>query len=196
MCSARAASGGGGTDAAVVAAVAAAPCCAILVLVSTSPCKLLIPAAMAVSRCCFVGGPVCAALALLSMRPGNVELELAAAPACWLPGCAAPAQLSEFCGWPLRMFTMEVTRCRLVGMPGCAALACASVCGDRVELELAAALTMSKGRLPVPPATAGCSALLAGAPVWPSRLARNLLPSVMTACCNSVIKVANGRRRL
>ena len=33
-------------------------------------------------------------------------------------------------------------------------------------------------------------------PVWPSRLARSLLPSVMTACCNSVIKVANGRRRL
>ena len=279
MCSARATSGGGGTATAGVGAVAAAPCC-------------------------FVGGPGCAALALLTMRPGNVDLELAAAPACWLPGCAAPAELSEFCGCPRSMFTMEAFRCRFVGMPGCAALACASVCGDRVELELAAAprgwlsavgskparrpwlllgpgcaalvssrgrgascaaaagsplpwsaapsaaeaepdeaplrgtlssrpgraaLTLSKGRLLVHPATAGCSALLAapasaagclalfalgstllaaparaagcsallaGAPVWPSRLARSLLPSVMTACCNSVIKVANARRRL
>ena len=70
------------------------------------------------------------------------------------------------------------------------------------------ALVLSKGLLPVHPATEGCSALhaapasaavcsvlLAGAPVWPSRLARSLLPSVMTACFNSVIKVANGRRR-
>ena len=137
MCSAHAGSGDGGGAAAVAAAVPAAPGSAVLVLVSTSPCKLLIPAAMAVSRCCFVGGPGCAALALLSMRPGNVELELAAAPACWLPGCAAPAELSEFCGWPRRMFTMEVPRCRLVGMPGCAAL------------------TLSKGRLPVHPTTAG-----------------------------------------
>ena len=163
MCSAPAASAGGGTGAAFVAGVAAAPGSAVLVEVSTSPCKLLAPAAMAVSRCCFVGGP----------------------------GCAAPAELSEFCGWPRRMFMVEVTRCRLVGMPGCAAL------------------TLSKGRLPVhlatascsallasPASAAGCSSLLAGAPVWASRLARNLLASVMTACCNSVIKVANGRRRL
>eukprot|EP00959_Pyramimonas_sp_CCMP1952_P361090 7562435-Pyramimonas_sp.AAC.1 len=123
MCSGRAASGGGGAAAAAagVGAVAAATGCAVLRLVATSPCKLLIPAAMAASRCCFVGGPGCAALALLSMAP------------------AAPAELSEFGGWPRRMFTMELSRCRLVGMPGCAALACASVCGDRVELELALA---------------------------------------------------------
>ena len=260
MGSARAASGGGGTAAAVIAAVAAAPGCAVLVLVSTSPCKLLIPAAMAVSRCCFVGGPGCAALALLSMRPGNVELELAAAPACWLPGCAAPAQLSEFCGWTRKMFTMEVTRCRLVGMPRSAELvssrgrgaSCTAAAGSSLPWSAApsaveaepdeapprgtlssrpgcAALTLSKGRLPVHPATAGCSALLAapasaagcsallalgstllaaparaagcsallaGAPVWPTRLARSLLPSVMTACCNSVITIGNGRRCL
>ena len=147
---------------------------------------------------------------------------------------AAPAELSE---WT----SMEVTRCRLVGMPGCAALvssrgrgaSCTAAAGSSLPWSAApsaaeaepdeapprgtlssrpgcAALTLSKGRLPVHPASgagcsallaaparaAGCSALLAGAPVWPSRLARNLLPSVMTACCNSVIKVANGRRRL
>ena len=164
MCSARAATGDGGTAAAAAAAVPAAPGCAVLVLVSTSPCKLLIPAAMAVSRCCFVGGPGCAALASLSMRPDNVELELAAAPACWLPGCAAPAELSEFCGWPRRMFTMEVTRCRLVGMPGCAAL------------------TLSKGRLPVHPATAGCSALLAA--------------PASAAGCSALLALQDGWRRL
>ena len=156
---------------------------------SISPCYL--HSSAAVTRCCFAGGPGCAALALLSVRPGNVELELAAASACWLPGCAAPAELSEFCGWPRRMFTMEVPRCRLAGMPGYAAV------------------TLSKGRLPVHPTTAGCSALLtapasaascsallAVAPVRASRLARHLLPSVMTFCCNSVIKVGNGRRCL
>eukprot|EP00959_Pyramimonas_sp_CCMP1952_P308445 6455043-Pyramimonas_sp.AAC.1 len=41
------------------------------------------------------------------------------------------------------MFTIEVPRCRLVGMPG------------------PAAVTLSKGRLHVHPATAGCGALLA-----------------------------------
>ena len=130
---------------------------------------------VAARRCCFVGGPGCAALAFVFVRPDNAELELAAAPACWLPGCAAPAELSEFCEWPRRMFRMEAPRCRLVGMPGCAAEA------------------LSNGRLPVHPATAGCSALLAGAPAWPTKLARSLQPSVITACCNSVISVGNGR---
>ena len=72
-----------------------------------------------------------------------------------------------------------------------------------------AALSLSKERLRVHPATPGCSvllavptigascsALLAGPAVWPSRLARILLPSVMTACCKSVIKDFNGRRRV
>eukprot|EP00959_Pyramimonas_sp_CCMP1952_P096195 2011062-Pyramimonas_sp.AAC.1 len=71
MCSGRVARGSGGTAAAGVGAVAAAPGCAVLLLVATSPCKLLIPAAKAVSRCCFVGGPGCAALALRPMSPGN-----------------------------------------------------------------------------------------------------------------------------
>ena len=53
------------------------PVCATLVLVWSLP-------KMAVSRCCFVGWPGCAALVLLVMIPSDEELELAVAPACWL----------------------------------------------------------------------------------------------------------------
>ena len=166
MCPARVE--GGGTAAAVVAAVAAAPGCAVLVLVSTSPCKLLIPAAKAaVSRCCFVGGP----------------------------GCAAPTELSEFCGWPRGMFTMEVSRCRLVGMPDCAALtvskgrllahpataSCSAVLAAPASAAGCSALVaLGSTLLAAPARAAGYSALLAGAPVRPSRLARNLMVGVVS----------------
>jgi hypothetical protein len=68
--------------AAAAAADADADAVAMLVLVPSLPCKLLITAEMAVSRCCFVSGPGCAALVLLSLIPGDVELALVAAPAC------------------------------------------------------------------------------------------------------------------
>ena len=68
---------------------------------------------------------------------------------------------------------------------------------------------LSKERLRVHLATKGCSALLADlanaevcaallavALVWLSKLEHSLLASVMTACFNSSIILANGRRRL
>ena len=75
--------------------------------------------------------------------------------------------------------------------PGCAAMA-ASI--GRLTV-LSAAVPVAAGRstlLAAPEASGGsatCAALLALAPVRASRLRRSRLPSVMTACCNSVIKV-------
>ena len=80
--------------------------------------------------------------------------------------------------------------------PGCAAMA-ASI--GRLTV-LSAAVPVAAGcstLLAAPEASGGsatCAALLALAPVRASRLRRSRLPSVMTACCNSVIKVASGRR--
>ena len=102
------------------------------------------------------------------------------------------------------MSTMEVSRCRLVGITGCAAVTL-SKCRSPVHPATAgcsalfanpASAAGCSALLAAPAPAAGCSALLAGAPVCPSKLARSLLLSVMTACCNSVITVANGRRRL
>ena len=43
-------------------------------------------------------------------------------------------------------------------------------------------------------ASEGCASLLALAPVWEVMLLlQSLLPSARTACCNSAIKVVNGR---
>ncbi len=209
MCSARAASGGGGTAAARVGVVAAAPSCATLLVVSTYSCTLLVRAAMAVRRCCFVGGPGCAALALLSTCAGDVELELAAAPSCWLLGCAALAKVLVFCGRLRRMSAMEAPRCRLAGMPGSASLplpkgrflvrpatsGCSALVAARANAAgCSAVLALGSSLLAAPARAAGCSALLAEAPVRTSRLARSLLPSAITACCSFAIKVGNGRR--
>jgi hypothetical protein len=208
--------------------------------VSSLPCKLLITAEMAVSRCCIVGGPGCAALVLLVLNPSEVELELAAAPACWLsaagnmavkrrclvfgPGCAALVSSSwERAGgrtspgssslvwWSASMSIAETEADEapclgaLARRPGCAALA---VSTDRLVAELLAAPEASDGSagcaalLALAPVvasrpsdgSAGCAALLALAPVVASRLLRSLLPSARTACCNTWINVARGRR--
>ena len=108
--------------------------------------------------------PGCAVLALVSTSPCNLLIPAAKAAVsrcCFVggPGCATPTESSEFRGWLLQVY-----RCRLVGMPGCAAL------------------TLWKGRLPVHPATAGCSALLAA--------------PASAAGCSALLALQDGWRRL
>ena len=103
-----------------------------------------------------------------------------------------------------------LSRSRFVGKVGCAAqtlskrrlLVRPATAGSPALLAAPASgagcapvLALAPSLLAFPARGAGCSALLAGASVWPSKLARILLPSVMTACCNSVIKVSNDRNR-
>ena len=72
---------------------------------------------------------------------------------------------------------MAVSRSRFVGKLGCAALSL-----SKRRLPVHPATSGCSALLAVPASGAGCSALLAGPAVWPSRLARILLPLVMTAC--------------
>ena len=92
------------------------------------------------------------------------------------------------------LWTIAVCALSLAILAGCSTLRSAESrepgCPALTLLALGSTLFAAPAR------AAGCSALLAGAPVWPWRLARSLLPSVMTASFNSVFKVANGRRCL
>ena len=184
-----------------------------LELADDPACWLSLARNMAVKRLCLVFGPGCEALVSWSCRrakerTSRVSSSIVAKAPCRetlarRPGCAALVTSTDLLNM-LGLAVVVAVNCSMLSswrwphrpVAGCL-LREASRRGDTPERRhrfvvgsRCAALVSSRwcgASLAVPER---CATLLAGAPLSQLKLPRSLLPSEITACCNSVIKVA------
>ena len=189
-----------------------------LELADDPACWLSLARNMAVKRLCLVFGPGCEALVSWSCRrakerTSRVSSSIVAKAPCRetlarRPGCAALVTSTDLLNM-LGLAVVVAVNCSMllvgsaveleVAAPPCGWLSATGSKPERrhrfVVGSRCAALVSSRwcgASLAVPER---CATLLAGAPLSQLKLPRSLLPSEITACCNSVIKVAKGRSR-